>query len=101
MRNASLIALRISGVLKLLLEMFRLVADHDVLVTGDADLDADDGWYRKRVLGALVDADPTGDDTIENGFELGHPLADGFFCPLAALDVVESDLDRHLHRPPS
>ena len=78
-------------------QVLGLVADDEVTVAGNAELDMDDRRDRSgAVLGALVDPDPAGDQPVVELFEIGNPGADLLLRPVGACDIVEGDFERHL-----
>jgi hypothetical protein len=78
-------------------QVLGLVADHQVGAAGNAEFDVDDRRDGAgAVLGALVDADPAGDQPVVELFEVGHPGADLLLGPFRAVDIVKCDFQRHL-----
>ena len=76
------------------------MADHEVGAAGNAEFDVHDRRDGAgEVLGALVDADPAGDQPVVQLFEIGHPLADLLLGPFRAFDIVKGDFQRHLQHP--
>jgi hypothetical protein len=81
-------------------QMLGLVADDEVTVAGNSELDMHDWGDRSgAVFGALVDPDPAGDQAVVELFEIGNPGADLLLRPVGACDIMEGDFERHLqHR---
>src|SRR6516164_4947159 len=71
-------------------QMIRLMADDNVPVSGNADLDVDhrrDG--SRRVLGPLVDPYPTGNQPIIELLQISNPGADFFLGAFGTFDIMK------------
>ena len=79
-------------------EVVRLVTDHDVRASGQAELDVD---HRRdgagAVAGALVDAHAAGRQAVINPLQIRDPRANLGFGPFRMVEVVKSHFQGHLH----
>lgn len=80
------------GTLKFAFEMFGFVTDDKLLVTRNAKFDP---HYRRNcagaVFGALVDANPAGNQPIVDVLQYGDACANKVLRPFLAFDIVVPD----------
>ena len=85
-------------VLKALLQPVRLVGHDEILMAGNAHLDA---HHRRRlaldIAGTLVDAHPASGQAVIELFQPVDPRADFVFGPVGLVRLVECDLERDFH----
>jgi len=79
-------------------EMFGFVTDDKFLMARNTELDTHHGRdCAGAVFRALVDANPAGNQPTVNFLQFGGACANKLLRPFRAFDIVERDLQGHLH----
>ena len=84
--------------MKFAFEVFGFVTDDQFLMAGNAEFDPHHRWNCPRsVFGALVDTHAAGNQPVVDFLQFVDARTNKRLRPFGAFDIVEGDLQGHLH----